>query len=151
MSDFPEQPFLRRSCSGDWQAVQQLLLDAGLPVEDLAPTMLTDFLIAEKSGSIVGAVGLQKFEETGLLRSLVVAKSARGSGLGSQLLGGLEAAARGSGVADLWLLTIDAEAFFSQHGFETMPREQAPASIRQTDEFRDLCPGDAYLMCKSID
>jgi amino-acid N-acetyltransferase len=141
---------VRRASASDWQSVRQLLVDAGLPIEDIGSIMLDDFLIAETGGSIVGVVGLQKFEKIGLLRSLVVAERARRSGLGGLLLGALEAAARTTGINQLWLLTIDADLFFARQGFEITPREQAPLSIRQTEEFRGLCPADAHLMSKSI-
>jgi len=144
-------PTLRRASASDWQSLRQLLIDAGLPIEDIGPTMLNDFLIAETGGSIVGVVGLQKFEKIGLLRSLVVAERARRSGLGGLLLGALEEDARTSGINQLWLLTIDADGFFARQGFEMTPREQAPVSIRQTEEFRGLCPDDAHLMSKSFD
>ena len=66
-------PTLRRSGEDDWDDVRSLLLDAGLPVDDLDRDMLDDFLIAESGPSIVGIVGLQVYDTVGLLRSLVVA------------------------------------------------------------------------------
>lgn len=141
---------LRRSSPGDWQNVQQLLTDAGLPTEDLGPDMMDGFLIAESGKSIVGVVGLQVFDNIGLLRSLVVAEDARKAGFGGHLLGAVEAAAQTAGIDELWLLTIDANSFFSRHGFDTSSRDEAPDSIRQTEEFRELCPGDAHLMVKSL-
>lgn len=145
-----DMPVLRESRKADWDVVQQLLLAAGLPVEDLGPAMLDGFLIAESGDRIVGLVGLQIYDTTGLLRSLVVAKDARSGGLGGRLVGALEAAAQTAGIDELWLLTIDAEAFFARHGFEIVSRDEAPDCIRQAEEFRDLCPADAHLMRKSI-
>ena len=48
------------------------------------------------------------------------------------------------------MLTIDAERFFEGQGFAIVEREVVPDSIRQTDEFSDLCPDTAYLMMKSL-
>ena len=146
---------LRPSVPDDWNSVRLLLIDAGLPVEDLGPALLEGFLIAESEDceageSVIGAVGLQVFDNIGLLRSLVVTKSARKSGIGGKLLGALEAAAQVAGIGELWLLTIDADAFFTRQDYEIAPRDQAPDSIRQTEEFRELCPGDAFLMVKSL-
>ena len=71
---------------GDESAVLKLLADAELPVEDLSPGKLKHFLVARTNdGSLVGAVGLEPFAEVGLLRSLVVNPSRRGSGLGHEL------------------------------------------------------------------
>lgn len=143
-------PTLRESRCDDWPAVRQLLQEAQLPVEDLGPAALDGFLIAESGNNIVGLVGLQIFDTKGLLRSLVVARSARSGGLGGRLVGALEAAAQTAGIEELWLLTIDAEQFFLRHGFEFVSRDEAPDCIQQTEEFRDLCPDDAHLMRKSV-
>jgi amino-acid N-acetyltransferase len=112
--------------------------------------MLENFMLAESDGEVIGLVGLQVFDTIGLLRSLVVAKNARSSGLGGKLVGAIEAAAQTAGIDELWLLTIDAEKFFSRHGYEFAARKDAPDSIRQTDEFRELCPDNAHLMYKSV-
>ena len=145
-----DRPTLRQARSSDWDNVRTLLLDAGLPVADLGPSRLGDFLIAEDEGLIVGLIGLELLDTLGLLRSLVVHKSVRGGGVGSSLLAALEAAARAVGVAELWLLTIDAERFFERQGFQIVARSLAPDAIRTTAEFSDLCPGTAYLMRKTI-
>ena len=87
----------------------------------------------------------------GLLRSLVVAGNARNTGLGGKLVGALESAAVTAGIAELWLLTIDAERFFLRHDFEIVDRTAAPDEIRRTDEFSALCPESAFLMRKSLD
>lgn len=143
-------PTLRRSEALDLDDVRELLIAAGLPVDDLEASLHDNFLLAESDGEVVGLVGLQLYGTTGLLRSLVVAKDARSSGLGGKLVGAIEAAAQTAGIDELWLLTIDAEKFFSRHGYELAAREQAPECIRQTAEFRELCPDDACLMYKSV-
>ena len=143
-------PTLRRAKPDDWSAVQALLLAAELPVGDLDPKKLDGFLIAEDEDVTVGLIGLDVLGTLGLLRSLVVAKDARSSGLGGKLVGALESAAETAGITELWLLTIDAERFFQRHNFEIVDRSAAPDEIRQTDEFSALCPGTAYLMRKSL-
>jgi amino-acid N-acetyltransferase len=130
--------------------VRQLLSSAESPIEDLQPGMLEHFLIAESAGAIVGLIGLQIYETIGLLRSLVVTASARRSGLGGKLIGALESAALAAGITELWLLTIDAEKFFERQGFEVVPREVVPDSIRRSEEFAELCPDSAYLMMKEL-
>jgi amino-acid N-acetyltransferase len=144
-------PTLRRAQADDWDAVRDLLLASDLPVDDLGPQRLDGFLIAEDDDVTVGLIGLEVLGTVGLLRSLVVAKDARSSGLGGKLVGALESAAEAAGITELWLLTIDAQRFFQRHNFEIVDRTAAPDEIRQTDEFSALCPGTAYLMRKSLD
>jgi amino-acid N-acetyltransferase len=143
-------PTLRQARPSDWNGIRELLVDSGLPCEDLGRDRLDGFLVAEDGGCLVGLIGLDIFDTTGLLRSLVVAGPARRAGLGGKLVGSLEAAAQAAGITELWLLTIDAERFFQRHGFDIVERAVAPADIRGTDEFGSLCPDSAFLMRKVI-
>ena len=141
---------LRPANASDWGVVRSLLVDSALPVDDLGPDKLGGFLLAENAGSTVGLIGLEAAGTVGLLRSLVVARNARCSGLGGKLIGALEVAAKAAGIVELWLLTIDAEVFFQRHDFQIVDRALAPDEIRRTDEFSDLCPDSACLMRKIL-
>ena len=143
-------PTLRQALADDWQAVRDLLLGSELPLDDLGPDRLDGFLIAEDDNVVVGLIGLQVLGTVGLLRSLVVEKNVRSAGLGGKLVGALESAAEAAGIAELWLLTIDAERFFQRHNFEIVDRTAAPDEIRESEEFVNLCPDTAYLMRKSL-
>lgn len=143
-------PTVRRSRASDWSEVRQLLNSAELPIDDLQPRMLEHFLLAESADEIVGLIGLQIHETIGLLRSLAVSTGARRSGLGGKLVDALELAAQAAGITELWLLTIDAEKFFARQGFDIVTRDETPDSIRQSEEFADLCPGSTYLMMKKL-
>ena len=144
-------PTLRQALADDWDDVKLLMLASDLPVDDLGPEKLDGFLIADDDNAIVGLIGLEVLGTVGLLRSLVVEKTARRSGLGGKLVGALESAAETAGIAELWLLTIDAERFFQRHNFEIVDREAAPEEIQSSEEFSNLCPDTAYLMRKSLD
>lgn len=143
-------PVLRQARSDDWETIRTLLLDAGLPIDDLDQEKLGGFLVAGDDQHVVGLIGLEVFGRTGLLRSLVVATGARCAGLGAKLVGALESAAETAGIEELWLLTIDAQRFFERQGFSIVERDVVPDSIRQTDEFSGLCPDTAYLMMKRL-
>lgn len=144
-------PTLRQAQPDDWDAVQSLLLGSELPADDLGPDKLDGFLIAEDDDAMVGLIGLEVMGTVGLLRSLVVEKDARRTGLGGKLVGALESAAQTAGIAELWLLTIDAESFFQRHNFEIINRAAAPDEIRNSEEFSTLCPGTAFLMRKYLE
>ena len=144
-------PTLRQALADDWQAVRDLLLASDLPLDDLGPDKLDGFLIAEDDNAIVGLIGLEVMGTVGLLRSLVVEKTVRSTGLGGKLVGALESAAEAAGIVEVWLLTVDAEQFFQQHNFEIVDRTAAPDEIRESEEFSSLCPGTAYLMRKSLE
>jgi len=145
-----KRPVLRPAKAGDWNAVRQLLVDAGLPIDDISPELLEHFLLAERDGEIVGLAGIEMLATTGLLRSVVVAGNSRGAGLGQKLVGALELAAQAAGIGDLWLLTIDAEHFFARMGYDIVNRDSVPDAIRNSKEFADLCPQSAHVMTKKL-
>lgn len=130
--------------------MRRLLSDAELPIDDLGPGLLERFLIAELDDEVVGLVGLEVYDTTGLLRSLVVAEKSRNTGFGEKLVGALEKAAQAAGVRDLWLLTIDAAGFFTGQGYDIVTRDAVPEVIRHSKEFAELCPDSAYLMMKNL-
>ena len=125
-----------------------MLLDAGLPIEDVTIGHLA--LVAEQEGVVCGLVGLEQFEQSGLLRSLVIAEEYRSGGLGRLLVEALEQLAADRNIGELWLLTIDADGWFARLGYTEQARELAPVAIQKTEEFSSLCPGDAVLMKKSL-
>jgi len=141
---------IRPAVHTDIASARSLLRTAALPVEDLGGEHLAGFLVATEANAVVGVIGLEAFSKFGLLRSLVVDQACRGQRLGQKLVAELEAAADEQGVEELWLLTIDADAFFAKLGYTISGRDGAPAVIANTAEFTSLCPGDAVLMRKPL-
>lgn len=141
----------RQATLRDWPLVRDLLQRAELPVEDLAADRMPDFVVCvDADGILAGAVGLERYGEAALLRSLVVAEAARGKGLGGHLVAALEQSARERGTRELWLLTNDANDFFAARGFEIRDRADAPHAIRGSAEFSSICPASAILMSKTL-
>ena len=133
---------------GDVPAIAALLRAAELPHEDFA-AHLARFLVArDEHGQVIGAVGAEVHAPDALLRSLVVAPAARGTGLGAELVRQIEIAAAGWGGARWWLLTTTAEKFFAARGFVVSPRASAPAAIRATGQFSGGCGCSAVCLSR---
>jgi amino-acid N-acetyltransferase len=141
---------IRPARPADFAAATGLLRSANLPVTDLSADRLEDFLVATSGNIVVGLVGLEAHADIGLLRSLVSHPDVRKLGLGKRLVAEIEAIARGRGVKELWLLTIDAQGYFEKRAYTVQERDAAPDAIRRTAEFMTLCPGDAVLMMKPL-
>jgi amino-acid N-acetyltransferase len=141
---------IRSGRPADFDAAMSLLRAAGLPVEDLSESLFSDFLVASTGPVVVGCIGLELFSDIGLLRSLAVNPGVRDAGIGRRLIVELEARASRRGTKELWLLTIDADRYFSKLGYQVQERSAAPEVIRGTAEFSRLCPDDAILMKKKI-
>lgn len=141
---------IRVARAADLAAATSLLREAGLPVEDFSEDLVGNFLVASTGPSVVGCIGLEPLSNVGLLRSLAVDPDFRDGGVGRMLVRELEAHASRLGINELWLLTIDADGFFSRLDYRVQERDKAPAAIRRTAEFSLLCPDDAILMKKTI-
>jgi len=141
---------LRPATSQDLPAVRALLEDAGLPYQDLAPAHLRDFLVAAGGRSVLGIVGLERYGDNALLRSLVVRPESRFTGLGTQLADAVEEHASRAGVVTLYLLTTTASEFFERRGYEVIERSAAPPAVQKTTEFSSLCPSQAICMRRRL-
>lgn len=140
---------IERAHGGDRAEVERLLEDAGLPALGAAAPSIHLFVMRE-GGRIVGAVALEGAPPVALLRSLVVAPSHRGRGLGIELVLHAEQAARERGIETLHLLTTTAAAFFVALGYQETPRDGAPAAILATEEFHSGCPASATSMARRV-
>ena len=130
--------------------VEALLASASLPASDLTPAHLADFFGCGPGRAPAGVVGIEVYGTVALLRSLAVAKASRGRGCGTALVAAAEHEALARGVQKLYLLTTTAERFFERLGYAHLPRDVAPAAIRRTREFAELCPSSSALMAKSL-
>jgi amino-acid N-acetyltransferase len=142
-------PF-RLATSQDLPAILALVKDAGLPHQDLTPAHVADFLVVAGGSSVLGIVGLERYGENALLRSLAVRPESRFAGLGSQLADAIEEHARRTGVGTLYLLTTTAASFFGRRGYEVIERAAAPSTLQETTEFSSLCPSQATCMRRNL-
>jgi amino-acid N-acetyltransferase len=106
--------------------------------------------VATEGDVLVGTVAVEPCGSFGLLRSLAVRPQARGRGIGRRLVSASEAHATGAGLRGLYLLTAWAGRFFDGLGYDELERWELPESVRQTEEFRNLCPKSAIAMMKRL-
>jgi N-acetylglutamate synthase-like GNAT family acetyltransferase len=127
-----------------------LLEAADLPFADLTDEHMEHFFYCGAATAPCGLVGLEFHGSNALLRSLVVAPSHRSTGVGAALVAHAEAHARSRGTRSIFLLTTTAEVFFRRLGYLTVAREAAPAEIRATREFAEICPASSAFLCKQL-
>jgi amino-acid N-acetyltransferase len=125
-----------------------MLQTEGLPASDLSEAHLEHFFFTGSESSPTALVGLEIYGSDALLRSLVVSASARARGIGSSLVLHAEVYASSRHVRAIYLLTTTAASFFERLGYQRIERTFAPASIRCTREFSDLCPTSSAFMIK---
>jgi len=144
-----ERVSLRDAQPADLPAVLALLGRAHLPTAGVADT-LPHFVIAEDGGRIVGAVGLELYGASALLRSAAVEEGWQGCGVGRALIDRALEIARDRGFADVFLLTTTAEHYFPRFGFSCVSRESVSPEVQGSVEFKEACPASAVVMRKSL-
>lgn len=133
----------------DLNAIRALLERSGLPTSDLESAR-PEFAVIRENDQVIAAGALQRFGSSALLRSVVVAPDRRRSGLGLAIVSELERMARAAQIIRLVLLTQTAAEFFGHHGYRVIDRSAVPEDMRESEEFRSLCPSSATCMAKSL-
>lgn len=129
----------------DASAIKELLNSCDLPTDGIF-NLLDTTIVVKINSKLIGTVSIEIYGQHALLRSLAVATEARDQSIGRKLFSQITELAQTLGVNQLFLLTIDAENYFSRLGFKTLEREKAPQQIKDTAQFRDLCPSSAICM-----
>jgi amino-acid N-acetyltransferase len=133
----------------DLPAVLSLLGRADLPTAGVADAF-SHFIVAESEGRLIGAVGLELYGGSALLRSAAVEESWRGSGVGRVLVDRALDMARRHRIEDVYLLTTTAEHYFPKFGFACVSRDAVAEGVRSSVEFQTACPASAVVMRKSL-
>lgn len=129
----------------DLPSILRLVTAQHLPADGLADHLGTT-LVARRDGEVVGSVAIEMYPEAGLLRSVAVAGSLQGQGLGRSLTDAAFSLARARGLRALYLLTTTADGYFPKFGFEQIQRDEVPVSVRTSVEFTSACPSSAIVM-----
>ena len=142
---------VKLSRAKEWQrqSIVALLQAEKLPAADL-PVSLDNFLAAMQENNVIGAVGLEQYENYGLLRSMVVNKEFRNKNIAADLIQELERMARTSGIDCMYLLTETAPQYFERKGYERISRDAVPKAVQVSSEFSSVCPVSAIVMKKSL-
>ncbi|WP_186251953.1 arsenic resistance N-acetyltransferase ArsN2 [Burkholderia gladioli] len=139
---------------GDCDGIVSLLAHYSLPVADLVPEPPAGlrFFIAEDTTEqrLMGCIGLQQFDQLGLVRSFAVSPDCRNQGVGIRLLDELYRHARLVSIRHLYLLTTTATAYLSGLGYQIISRDAVPSAIQHSAEFSSLCPASAVAMTRSL-
>lgn len=136
---------IRNARQADYPHVARLLQASSLPTAGVAGHF-GNFLVAENGDDIVGAIGLEVYDDVGLLRSAVVESSLQNTGIGSRLYEELLRRAHRLGVRRIILLTNTAQRYFERKGFRTIDQKSVTGPITNSVEFSGACPSHAACM-----
>ncbi len=139
----------RPAAAADIRAICDLLNENNLPSSDVADH-LDHLIVAEDHDNLIAMGGYEDCGQYGLIRSFAVRPEYRGQRLAETIFAKLTEQARASGKQRFYLLTTTADAYFSRLGFVACHRDEVPDAIRSTQQFSDLCPASATVMCLDI-
>lgn len=141
---------LRSATELDFAAIEALLQANGLPTVGVAEH-LSNFIVGEGPSTAIGCGGVEYYGDFALLRSIAIARDARGSGLGKAIVAHLLAECRTRAVRSVVLLTTTAERFFAAQGFAPVERSELPRSLLVSSQFQGVCPASATVMLKVLE
>lgn len=87
------------------------------------------YIAAYLGDEAVGIIGIEPMIDAALIRSLYVAESMRGRGIGAELLGAARKAAHTRGARALYLFSTGAGDYFKKFGFVEVPVAQLVSAL----------------------
>ena len=142
---------IRQARASDWPAVRALLAGANLPLAGLNEKLAGFAVARDSEAGVIGCAALERYGRSALLRSVAVVETWRGQGVAGRLTQRLLDEARAAGMTNITLLTTTAADYFPRYGFRAIPRDEAPAAVRASVEFRDACPDTATVMTRTLE
>ncbi len=136
---------IRAARESDLRFIKGLLESSSLPTAGIEKHLAT-FFVAELDRSVIGAMGLEKYDGTSLLRSAVVSPEHRGLGVGAALYDAVLNKARALGAPRLVLFTTTAESYFRVRGFRREDVSTIAGPVTSSLEFSGACPSTATCM-----
>ena len=140
---------IQQATDKDLEAIKKLLDDNNLPTTDIHQDNIQLF-IGLMDDKIMSVIGLEKYENVALLRSFAVSDLFRNQQVGTRLIRQIFDLCASEHIDNLFLLTTTAEKYFLKFGFLKTERIEAPDILKQTREFKDICPASAVLMYKKL-
>ena len=140
---------IQKAGEKDFETVCKLLLQENLPIADLNP-LLENFFIAVEDNKITGVIGMDRYGKDGLLRSAIVQKEYRNTGIAAALVARLFDEAAKQGVSTLYLITDTAAAYFEKKGFNKITKAEVAPAVLESKEFNGLCPASSIIMVQKL-
>lgn len=140
-----EQIIIEKAQEKDLHQIMELLKKNQLPTEGIEEIICTT-LVAKDGDLLVGCAAIELCKNTSLLRSVAVASSYRGLGIGKRLSGKAIEMSLEYQREEVYLLTETAAPFFRSMGFKEVERRGVPLEIQNSREFSSLCPQSAKVL-----
>lgn len=136
--------------TSDLDSLATILRGCQLPAVDSQSAENHVFFGYYDENTLLACVGVELYGEVALLRSLAVSAPHRNHGIASQMVVHAENFCKSKGVTLVYLLTTNADIYFSKLGYSEVARDQTNDAIKATSQFSAICPRSAKVMLKNI-
>lgn len=130
---------LRCADINDARFIKELLQTCELPTVCIEK-QLSDFIVAEEKGNILGILGAIYDGNKALLRSFAVCEEKRKNGIGDALVQAMFAVMKAKEVIEVFLLTETAAVYFTKLGFLEINRDDIPQILLTESGLDQACP-----------
>jgi amino-acid N-acetyltransferase len=124
---------VRRAAEEDLFRLRRLLKEAGLNDRGIEPHIRHFFVVetSEKEGvpEMVGAVGMEVYGQSGLIRSFVLKRGPWNGKVGVEMMRFLLQYAQGLGLSRVYLLAGASMSFFREIGFKEIAPDDLPEQL----------------------
>jgi len=124
--------------------IKELLVENNLPVSDLNDHIT--FFVEKTGNDIIAVGGIEDAGTDAIIRSIAVAENYRGLGYGADITRQLLNYAKTKSKKDIYLLTTTAHNYFPRFGFKEVNRQDLPAAVKDSSQYKDVCPDSAVIM-----
>ncbi|HUF52547.1 MAG TPA: GNAT family N-acetyltransferase [Dehalococcoidia bacterium] len=128
-------PLLRLARHDESDVISSLIQSANFPPIEVEE-WIDSFWVIENDGRIAGCAGVERYGDTAVLRSVVIAPSLRGTGQGVVMTEAALDWARENGATTCLLFTFDAVDFFRRFGFERCSFDEYDEEAREGWQYR---------------
>jgi amino-acid N-acetyltransferase len=141
---------ITNASSDDLRDILNLLSQVQLPHDGVAENVGAFLVAKDESSRLIATIGLERYDNTALLRSAAVAPEYQGCGIGSRLTENLLERATKNGVERVVLLTSTASEFFARRfGFCETSRTAFDNELTASSEWN--LPRCSSAVCMSLD
>ncbi|MDT8860446.1 hypothetical protein N0O92_09380 [Alkalihalobacillus sp. MEB130] len=136
---------VRKAKMKDMLPIQRLVAKAGLRDEGIEQYIESFLVVEDEDENLIGTVGIEQYEENGLLRSLVLDSPIWNAKLSLEFLQLTLKYAEEQRMDTVYLCAKGTNALFHQLGFREVEKEDVPEPVKNSSHFQRNALVDAKV------
>ncbi|GAE27221.1 hypothetical protein JCM9140_3349 [Halalkalibacter wakoensis JCM 9140] len=136
---------VRKGEMRDMLPIQKLVAKAGLRDQGIEQYIESFLVVEDEEENMIGTVGVEQYEQYGLLRSLVLDSPIWNAKLSLEFLQLTLKYAEEQQIETVYLCAKGTNALFHQLGFREVEKDEVPKAIKNSEHFRKNANGDAKV------